>query len=236
MNTVSISHFASTAGHWRIVGSVARGDSDAWSDLDVLVAVEEPGSVDRTEVTRILTEQLGSTVEASFYSIETLKRMWKEGHLFAWHVWLDSRPNNGEDDVFSSWGVPSPPVNSVGEAEDLLVDLLRARHCVQTVPQNWAYELSIGFICVRNIGIHLGWYTPSGLTFSRYAPFLVGNAMGLPFPLSKGDYNRLFLTRRACAAGKDLPPLNAGAAERLLDSCSTWAASAIEHVRRTHGQ
>ncbi|MCG8435843.1 MAG: nucleotidyltransferase domain-containing protein, partial [Gammaproteobacteria bacterium] len=71
----------------RLFGSQARGDSDILSDCDILVVVaDRTGKVDENVIHRLCEKELGKTPTISWYGVNRLKKMFRDGHLFAWHL------------------------------------------------------------------------------------------------------------------------------------------------------
>ena len=82
----------------RIFGSRTRGDHDEYSDLDIIVVSEGLNMLKREEIKNYLEKRFHCDVSISWYSKIKLNKYFTEGHLFAWHLYLESKPIEGLPD------------------------------------------------------------------------------------------------------------------------------------------
>src|SRR5713226_3980000 len=74
----------------RQFGSVVRGDSDHLSDRDILVLVRRPPLSEQLQ--EIICRWREENHDVSVYTEERYKQMHRNGHLFTWHIFLESDP------------------------------------------------------------------------------------------------------------------------------------------------
>jgi hypothetical protein len=109
--------------------------------------------------------------------------------------------------------------------------------------------LGIGIlICGQAAGGYEFWSAPSGSLwfsvkqasiiassrfgtpcFSVYAPYAVGNLVGVPFPLSRGEYDTLRCSRKASAGALKAPTLARRELLMWATAVRSWATR-FEHV------
>lgn len=173
----------------RLFGSHARGEADLGSDIDILLVVEngylEPCS-----------EKFPRKADISVYSRDKLEQMFQEGHLFAWHLFLESVPycSARSEAWFMSLGTPAEYREAreditqfMGIIEDALASM-ESEDC-------YIYEAGILHLAMRNLGMILGYLHTGKPNFSRYS------ALQLPEKfapsISAPEYEMLLACRRA---------------------------------------
>lgn len=196
----------------RLFGSMARTDADANSDLDILAVLNSPSDGSNLEFLKREVEALfNRSASFSLYSRNRLTEMFCQGHLFAWHLYLESLPITTEE--FSDWieGLGRPACYTAAR-EDIasLVEILKSiGPSVKLCPRNAVYEGGVMYVCLRNIALSASWHSPRGLDFSRRSPFVLDDATGLCFPISSDDYAVLTACRMAGQRGvvcQDIEP------------------------------
>src|SRR3546814_20282552 len=82
----------------RLFGSMARGDYDDLSDVDVLVVKEDrSGKVPEEAVRAHLSPTICHPPPISWYGRKRLSTMFADGRLFAWHLFHQSKSLWGEE-------------------------------------------------------------------------------------------------------------------------------------------
>jgi predicted nucleotidyltransferase len=187
----------------RLFGSTFRGDSDAGSDLDILVVTDNQ-KIALHEVKRYFSQQ--KNVDFSIYSRERIIEMFKEGHLFAWHLYLESAPvtKKFEDKWFSDLGRPSEYKYAYSDLTQFLILLEEAISSIRS-GSNYVFEAGICHVGLRNCSMIISYITTGIPNFSRYSVLELSEVLKLQM---KRDYYDNFLRcRRISARGNfEIPP------------------------------
>jgi hypothetical protein len=180
-----------------VFGSVARGDRDARSDLDLLAVVADgEGKVADSAVTAHVPSDLaGLECSISWYGRRRLGRMFANGELFAWHLHGEAVPLHEAEPVIASLGRPAPYLD-VGSFEKVLAGIPAQ---LEASPANAAYELGLVYVCVRNNAMAASAVLCPQPDFSRYSPFRID---GFPeVPLTRAEYELAMECRMAGQRG-----------------------------------
>lgn len=215
-----------------LYGSSARGDAVAHSDVDILVLFDSGSSVNKKDI--IIPSHLRSSVgndDISYYSFERIKEMYKEGHLFAWHLHNEARYINGGPDKLGILGKPNVYQGFNEDAVSLLNLLKSIPENVKENPRNVVYEAGLAYVCARNIAMSASYYAPNGLTFSAYAPFHLGYDDN-QFPLSPEKYDALRNARLSGSRGLDAPDIHAELLLPSVEKLLIWCKVEIERIAR----
>lgn len=78
-----------------LFGSFSRGEQTPDSDLDLLIITNK--SEDEAAINDFLNLNHLASSDVSIYSYSKLKEYFQQGHLFAWHLFLESKILNGLD-------------------------------------------------------------------------------------------------------------------------------------------
>ncbi len=213
-----------------IYGSRARNDSVEHSDTDLLIVFENVKNIDKDSI--MIPENLsagGNNLDISYYSVDRLKEMYKAGHLFAWHLFTESKYLDVGIDYLKNMGKPEQYMSFTNDVQPLLELLESSKKELKSSSANVIYEAGLVYVCARNIAISASYYSPAGLTFSTYAPFLLENNNN-PFPINKDVYEKL---RRARLAGtRGLNPLGILRDEVLesIKNVTKWATAEYDRI------
>lgn len=189
----------------RLFGSVARGEADANSDLDILVVTES-----ELGLTEELRTALGipCSADVSMYSTKRLLSMFEQGHLFAWHIFLESTPFGALSDSKwkKSFGKPKEYTNSKIDIRIFLELLDDCEHAIEN-GSDAIFEAGICYLGLRNLGMILSYKVKSHPDFSRYSAMHLPEDMRPPLELLEYEY--LLACRRYSKRGmKDNTPDN----------------------------
>ena len=205
----------------RLFGSLVRGDADYQSDRDILVLVR--GSTPHASMQESIRVWREKDYDVSVYTEERYCQMHRNGHLFTWHVFRESkaldlelRPTNAAD-LIDTLGLPAVYRHASSDGDTLFrlldasVDNLQEDTCSEV------YEAGLLYVIARNLAIIASWQLEH-LCFSVHAPYVVGGQVRSPFPLSLSVYDLLRRSRKASAGTLPAPKLSR---QELL----TWAAA-----------
>ena len=215
-----------------IYGSRARNDSVKYSDTDLLVVFDKKNNIDKKNIS--IPEDLiaeNNNLDISYYSICRLKKMYKSGHLFAWHLFAESKHLDVGIDYLGNLGKPNEYMSFIHDVQPLLELLGSSKKELEASNVNIIYEAGLVYVCARNIAISASYYSPAGLTFSTYAPFLLDNKNN-PFPITKHNYEKLRRARLACTRGLNPLSILRGEVIECINNVTTWATT--EYIRITN--
>jgi predicted nucleotidyltransferase len=197
-------HFPDAVVSVRLFGSVARGDADEASDFDILIVTRrELGLEEKRRIHAALDSDFCRKTSISWYSTETIRRMYLDGHLFAWHLHLESTPLTGlaTPDFLASLDAPGPYTECEADIAALIDIMSTIPAVLRESPKSSVYEAGVLFVCLRNIALSASWYSPAGLDFSRYSPLSVGRQLGIPLRIEGGRYYDLVRARLSSQRG-----------------------------------
>jgi hypothetical protein len=188
-----------------IFGSVGRGQQDAMSDLDILAVVHNgKGKVaDKVVIDTVPDELKSQKISIAWYGGERLSRMFGNGELFAWHLYLESIPLFDPDNFLKKLGVPS-------EYREFSHDIQSFKKVMTGIPaqialneSNSIYEAGLFYVCLRNIAMAASWVLHESPDFSRYSPFHLSRFHDCP--ISIADYETTMECRLAGQRGLTPP-------------------------------
>ncbi|WP_080424168.1 nucleotidyltransferase domain-containing protein [Burkholderia ubonensis] len=213
----------------RLFGSAARGDFDNSSDIDVLIVTNE-GKPDIKSIEQSPINQLKGNVDISIYSMNRLKSMFLEGHLFSWHLHQESRhlEHKGTIDSIAALGTPNPYNSASTDTAELLALLDTIRSEVKS-SNSLTFEAGLIYVCARNIALSASWHTGNGIKFGRNSPFEVAAGKS-NFPLSRADYDMLVACRHASTRGTATVAPSRSWLEDRANSCHQWASEVNEWI------
>jgi len=213
-----------------IYGSRARSDSVEHSDFDLLVVFDNTNIIDKENINipeDLIAENIN--LDISYYSVDRLTEMYKSGHLFAWHLFLESKYLGVGVDYLKDIGKPGKYMSFINDVQPLLELLESSKTELESSKVNVIYEAGLVYVCARNIAISVSYYSPAGLSFSTYAPFLLENKAN-PFPISKDFYEKLRRSRLSGTRG--LTPLSVLRSEVLesIKNVTKWATTEYDRI------
>lgn len=188
-----------------VFGSVARGDLDARSDLDLLAVVADgEGKVDEADVLAHVPMELHSLEPSiSWYGRTRLKQMFSSGELFSWHLHQEAQSLFEFERTMAELGEPAPYRDGAADVASFETILAGIPGQLRAAPENAVYELGLVYVCLRNICMAASWSLCSRPDFSRYSPFLLDGAP--PLPLAREEYELALACRMAGQRGVQPP-------------------------------
>lgn len=212
-----------------LFGSSVRGDTDQNSDVDVLIVVRDgTGKTPEEGILQFLGSILIGQPSISWYGEKKVAEMFTSGDLFAWHLYLESRPLGAFPDVASMFGRPSDYSTACHDIFELRSILLGVGKEATSSPHNAVFELGVLYVCARNIAMSATWHLAPTPDFGRYSPFKLPT---VPFPLSMGEYELIMACRMASQRGIP-PPAEAtqSCALELYEKLAPWADDVLREV------
>lgn len=217
-----------------LFGSVARGDHDPRSDVDVLLVYDNvPDSQLQACAKSEISSVMSTKCSFAEYSSGHLSNMFEDGDLFAWHLHLEAIPISVREDqgVFNCFPPPAPYRDGIADALNFSKLLASAQQSVLHNSKSLVFEAGIAYLALRNIGMALSFSVLRLPCFNRHAPFLVSAQLKLSPPCSETLYELLISARHASQRGLPEPYISA---ERLigeLELACKWTNKTIEVAR-----
>ncbi len=220
---------AESAHTLRLFGSVARGDSDCLSDIDVLLVPDSPKLFLASHWPRVLRNRLGE-FELSVYSRRRMVAMWSSGHLFAWHLFLESSPLWCESDWLGTLGAPAPNVEGLADARALVNVLDGVIGGLASCPASVGFEAGVLYVALRNIGINASSAIAGGPIFGRLAPFWLAERTRIAAPFDPATYSLWAKARAASTRAIDPPDLNVDELLSAASAARQWSLDVLRFV------
>lgn len=184
----------------RLFGSQARGDNDKYSDMDVLVVIDNESN--QHEQIKELAREFGVHHDAdiSIYTRRRISEMFNTGHLFAWHIYLESIPyfKDREDPWFNCLKKPSVYLYAKADTDQFL-NILEDSINALISGSNHIFEAGIVHMALRNIGMIQSYVHSRIPNFSRYSIMQLPSTIAPP--ISNESYELLLNCRRASKRG-----------------------------------
>ncbi len=212
-----------------VFGSMARGDYDGSSDADILVVVEDrSGKVCEDLVADYVRPWVAQLPTISWYGRHRLQSMFRNGHLFAWHLYLESKVLWGPSAIVDVFGRPAP-------YKDALLDMSSFHEVIEGVPHalrhcmnNAIYEMGLLYVCVRNIAMSASWHFCGEPDFTRYSPF---NPKLRELCATRRSYELAMSCRMASQRGLRIAnPVDTDTVLELQNTAVSWSQGIKEDV------
>jgi predicted nucleotidyltransferase len=209
----------------RLFGSYARGEETQFSDFDILVILNK-SQVINPELEEKVKQLFKRDISISWYSRDRIDLMFHMGHLFAWHLFLESKPVTEEHDIIAKLGVPKQYTFAEPDILSLIQILEPIKKAVVDCPQNIVYEAGLTYVCARNIAICALPALKGQFSFSVSAPY------ELNLNLSREDFENLIKCRYASTRGFVPPRIDFEWFCRIHDVILDWALDLKEKVKQ----
>lgn len=215
-----------------LFGSAARGDSDDASDLDVLAVYDEqPGVALRKCVLNSVVEKFGDRVTLAEYSFNRLATMFDDGHLFAWHLYQESKSVQIPGLILKQSSFFNPPAPYTAGIEDAtrFVGLLNSIASeVRDESCSLVHEAGLAYLALRNIAMSLSIRLQRRADFTRNSPLNVSKTLAIHPPCSDIDFDVLVAARHASQRGFLPPAINGDDFREVIDHSLAWAYTILE--------
>ena len=189
-----------------VFGSVARGDRDLRSDLDLLAVVADGrGKVKEEDVhVHVPSEFLELEASISWYGQRRLGAMFDNGELFAWHLFQEAMPVFEAEPIIKNLGMPEPYLDAGADIASFEKVMSAIPAQLEAFPENAVYELGLVYVCLRNICMAASSKLCDRPDFSRYSPFRLDGFT--PVPITQHEYDLAMGCRMSGQRGMR-PPL-----------------------------
>ncbi|WP_066820941.1 nucleotidyltransferase domain-containing protein [Sphingomonas mali] len=208
-----------------LFGSVARGDRDQRSDVDLLAVVADgEGKVDEQEVVLHIPLDLRDLEPSvSWYGRQRLGQMFANGELFAWHLYRETVPLFEAVPVIAELGEPTPYCDAALDVASFEKILSGIPAQLRASPENAVYELGLVYVCLRNICMAASAMLCDRPDFSRYSPFHLKEVVDVPITMAEYD---LAMTCRMAGQRGLQPPQKVTQSQVLSihDRLVSWVA------------
>ena len=208
-----------------VFGSVARGERDRLSDLDLLAVVaDHEGKVAEAEVLRHVPADLCDIEPSiSWYGRRRLSEMFANGELFAWHLHRETIALFEAEPVIALLGEPAPYREAASDVASFEAILSGVAGQLRLSPENAIYELGLIYVCLRNICMAASAALGPAPDFSRYSPF---NLQGFPpAPIMRTEYELAMACRMAGQRGARPPAhIDASSVANIYARLAPWVA------------
>lgn len=215
-------------GVW-VCGSVARGDQDGLSDIDVTVVV----SNDTPALPRpAILCPAGSTrrLDVSVYTFDGFRGLVSPPSLFAWHLRLEGKSLLGEDGECSQLLERMQPFSDhVRDAQVLLQVASEARDALADGSMSVVFEMGILATVIRNTALLVSHFDGKP-NFSRHAPDGIKEHAIVPLLLRPAAYECLSRARKASEGGA-VPPTPPADLRKIAQETCRWVSSCERYFR-----
>lgn len=216
-----------------VFGSVARGDRDSRSDVDLLAVVADGhGKVEEREVYSHVPPEFADLEAAiSWYGRRRLETMFANGELFGWHLHQEATPLFEVEPVIEGLGIPAPYRDAAADVMSFEKVLSGIPDQLRSSPENAIYEMGLVYVCLRNICMAASSKFCDRPDFSRYSPFkLYGIA---PVPITREEYDLAMNCRMAGQRGMQPPSaVSRSLVTDIHDRLKPWIAELRFRVER----
>jgi predicted nucleotidyltransferase len=221
----------------RVYGSFSRGDFDEWSDVDVLAVYgERPAKEEQEALRRHLARLYSRKVDVAEYSRPRIEKFFSHGHLFAWHLYSESKSlAAGRDDFFESLGPPAPYADAHSDAEGFLRLLRTSRREIMLAGSSLVYEAGMMYLASRNVAICSSYMMNNRPDFSRLALYNLCNQLQVRPTVSVAAYRTLMLCRFASIRGQEASAPAVGWTSAICKELESLCENVIHLCSKTYG-
>lgn len=187
-----------------LFGSYARGEQDQYSDIDLLVVIQDCDDEEYKRTKMQLSQELGMPLEwLSLYEMHKIQEMASQGSYFMWHIKMEGRQlyarGSFQKDILAN--LPEYQ-NAWQDLEDygIICNDIRCNLSEQYV--DITYELSVLASIIRNTSMTID-FLEGKMNFGRVQAVEICNAIlqekcSIPIKEYERLYtNRLYMTGKA---------------------------------------
>lgn len=213
----------------RLFGSFARAEQTVDSDYDILVILQKSQQITSELKTKVYS-LFEREISISWYNQGRIKQMYEMGHLFAWHIFQESKPLFIFNEFISTLGEPKPYEFFSEDVWSLIEILKPTKASVERNSRNLIYEAGLAYVCVRNIAICASPFFGLGYRFGVNAPLAIG------IPMEDSDFELLKQCRYASIRGYSVPKISSEKFFQLYDLALKWGTNILEKKQKENDQ
>lgn len=197
-------------------GSICRGEFDRLSDVDLLVVTDDADNEFDPE-------------KFSIYSLERIKRLWKEGNPFAWHLHLESSIIYSSDgvDFLKSLLIPSAYEDGFEDCQKFMRLFKESYNSLLESDNSAIFKISCLFLAVRNFSTCYS-LAKGFPVFSRKSPLLIDKPLKLSMETFEVLMSARILSTRG--VGEVLKPDQIGLVLLNCPLILNWMEEVIKEV------
>lgn len=216
----------------RYFGSFCREDYGVSSDIDILCISSFSENKKKLFNARI-KELISDRASVSFYQPERISLMYTEGHLFAWHLYSESKKVFSEDlDFIDTLGIPAKYTGCLGDIKNFIDIIQGSRVAIKGGNSSIVYEAGLLYLCARNISMCGSYIFSRRVDFSKYSPYNIDLNSFLQFPVDKIDYEYLIAARHSATRGFCIDSTKKINVLQIAEKIENWANGMLDLVRR----
>jgi len=211
-----------------LFGSFSRGEQTPDSDLDLLIITDE--SRDEAAINDFLNLNNLASSDVSIYSYNRLKEYFQQGHLFAWHLFLESKILNGLD-IISALGEPKKYKDFENDSIQIieLINSIILEIEKKDSASSLNYEAGLLYLSMRNFSHFFSASFLKNYCFSRFTPYQLNQYSILE--VGKTEYEILMRARFSSVRGHAPEKIKR---EWLLNTCIKTKTWVNELIRVSH--
>lgn len=186
-----------------LFGSYARGEQDRYSDIDLLVIIQDCDGEEYRRIKMQLSQELGMPLEwISLYEMHKIQEMARQGSYFMWHIKQEGRQlyarGSFQKDILAN--LPEYQ-NAWQDLEDYSIICKDIRCSLAEQYVDITYELSVLASIIRNTSMTID-FLKGKMVFGRIQSVETCNAiLSGKREISIKEYERLY-TNRLYMTGK----------------------------------
>ena len=152
--------------------------------------------------------------------------MFKQGDLFAWHLFLESKSLGPYGDLQSIFDKPAEYTTAAADIIELNDILTGVESELAKARKNSVFEMGVLYVCARNIAMSASSKLCPVPDFGRYSPF----KLPIPFPLTTDRYEMAMSCRMASQRGQPPPLIEVEAVEEMQRELVGWSQLVLGEV------
>lgn len=180
-----------------LFGSFARGEADEYSDMDILVVIQDCGMTEYAEKKRYLSNEWNIPDDwLSLYEVGKVKEMAKKGSYFLWHVKLEGKC------LFSKNGFLEKQLSELKQYQSVLEDLDEYEEICRDIAAELddvyldvSYELSVLASIIRNTAIAIDYMSGKPVFGRNSAVQTCNELLKGKYEIALEEYQKLYTHR-----------------------------------------